>query len=429
MFNQLSFLDKLQDYHRLFYGVFELGEPVFTEKVDTAAVAFNESTGKVDFLINKSFFESLSAKEQLFLVCHEALHVVFSHIERVKKFSLNPHYSNVAQDIVINELLCREFGFIKEDLDICKEACFVDSVFSKTDIAKYKIVYNGSFEYYYDLLLLIAPKRLKVVTIDLHDISDLEGEYSTVPEEVADSLVKVASESMSSDELKTLVKSLSDPLNDKIKSAGVTGLGSLYGIELTNVKQNRSWESIVKNKVSTLLKRDERNYETFLRKPRRLTCLQDNLFLPEFLDYEEDSNDKFNLYFFLDASGSCISYKNKFFNLVRSIPQDKFNITLFSFDTEVYKLDLKKPIVRGGGGTSFSPMEKTIQSELKTQKTKYPDLVFVLTDGYGSHINPEKPKNWFWLMTEDYTTYIPKGSNYVSLNSFSSGDCSVKVAT
>ena len=52
-FNQLDYLEELTQYHRLFYGVFSLGNPVFTTEIETAAVAFNESSGKVDFLLNE----------------------------------------------------------------------------------------------------------------------------------------------------------------------------------------------------------------------------------------------------------------------------------------------------------------------------------------------------------------------------------------
>lgn len=429
-FSQIDFLDKLTQYHRLFYGVFELGEPLFSDEVDTAAVAFNNETGKVDFLLNEDFFNSLSENEQLFLVCHEALHVVFSHIERTKKFNLNPELSNIAQDIVINELLVNEFGFIRDELPFTKNACFVDTVFSNTDIKTKKIINNGSFEYYYELLIEKAPKNIKTETIDDHDFVDESGKYSDIPEEVADSLVKAATEIMSNGEVNSLLDSLKEPLSDKVNSAGTNSLGSLYGVTIEKVNTHKRWETIVKNKVASLLKIDSRENETFVRKPRRLTCLQDDLFLPEFIENEVSNNDKFNIAFFLDASGSCISFKNQFFSLANSIPKDKFNINLYSFDTSVYKLDIKNPKVYGGGGTSFAPIERAIQKDVLSEKNfkgKYPDLVFVLTDGYGDRVTPEKPKNWFWLMTEDYTHYVPTNSNYLSLSDFKKGKAKVMV--
>lgn len=429
-FSQIEFLDKLTQYHRLFYGVFELGEPLFTDEVDTAAVAFNTSTGKVDFLLNEDFFNNLNETERLFLVCHEALHVVFSHIERTKKFNLHLEYSNIAQDIVINELLVNEFGFIRDELPITKNACFVDTVFSQSEIKAKKIFLNGSFEYYYNLLVEKAPKNIKVETIDQHDYEDESGIRTEIPEEVADSLVKAATDKMSNSEVKDMIESLNESMSDKLTHAGSSSLGSIYGISLEKVNTHNRWEKLIKNKIASLIKVDTRENETFVKKPRRLTCLQDDLFLPEFVENEHNSNDKFNIAFFLDASGSCISYKNQFFSLANSIPKDKFNINLYSFDTSVFKLDIKNPRVYGGGGTSFGPIERAIQKDILNDKNfrgKYPDLVFVLTDGYGDRVTPEKPKNWYWLMTEDYSNYIPKGSNIVMLSDFKKNNAKISV--
>ena len=50
----------------------------------------------------------------------------------------------------------------------------------------------------------------------------------------------------------------------------------------------------------------------------------------------------------------------------------------------------------------FDILEHYAQSYRKTKnKGKYPDAIFVLTDGYGNQINPEFPKRWLrchlWL--------------------------------
>lgn len=431
-FCQLDFLDKLTEYHRLFYGVFELGNPIFTEEIDTAGVAFNKETGKIDFLLNEDFFTSLNSKEQLFLVCHEALHVVFAHIERTKIYKLDLDLSNIAQDIVINELLVNEFGFNRGELPFTKDGCFVDTVFTASEIQKYDIKTNGSFEYYYSLLEKKNKKSLKVKNIDIHDLEKVLSEiYSQIPEEVSDNIMRVVAEKMANEEAKDMLKALSEPLSDKLDSNGTTSLGSHYGIVIEKLNKKVKWEDIVKKKVASLLKVDNREYETFVKRPRRLTCLDEDLFLPEYTDFEHVLNDKFNIAFFLDSSGSCIGYKNQFFSLAASIPKDKFNVTLYSFDTRVYKLDIKSKSVQGGGGTSFQPMENTIQNGIKNDpdyRGKYPDLVFVLTDGYGDTIRPALPKNWYWLMTEDYTSYVPKGSNYLMLNSFKNGVNKIMVA-
>ena len=191
-------------------------------------------------------------------------------------------------------------------------------------------------------------------------------------------------------------------------------------VNVEKQKENKSWEDLVKNKVASLLKDEIIKKSSFREKPRRMIDLPDDMFLPEYKSEKKQKNEKFNLMFFLDVSYSCLSYKDKFFNLVKTIPEDKFNVHLYSFDTSVYKLDKNNPYVRGGGGTAFYPIEQMVQLEKNKEfKGKHPDLIFVLTDGDGTTVVPEKSENWYWLLTDDAETrYIPSGSNIINLSEF-----------
>lgn len=436
-FDQMGYLDQLSHYHGLFYGVFQLGKPYHTEEISTAAVGFNESTGKVEFLINPNFFYRLGEKEQLFVLCHEALHVVLSHIDRTRQFKLHGDLSNIAQDIVINELLVSEFGFDRKLLKFGFKPCFIDTVFDKETIKKENIQPGKSFEYYYDLLIKNQNNLgMDVQTMDMHGQKGQpqpKGQNGTplqdIPQEVTESIAKSVMSDLSEDEQDSLLESLDDCIKEHDAMRGDMGGGSLFGITLEQKQQN-PWEKIVKNKVASLLKKDIRDLESFRVRPRRLTILSEDMFLPEYLEEDKNDNDKFNLVFFLDASGSCIGYKNQFFNLARSIPEDKFNVKLYSFDTRTYELDIKDPHVKGGGGTSFGPLETAVQKAIKEDERflgKYPDLVFVLTDGMGTKVSPEKPQNWYWLMTGNYHHCIPSGSNIVPLRKFKNKQVEVTV--
>ena len=426
-FNQLDYLEELTQYHRLFYGVFSLGNPVFTTEIETAAVAFNESSGKVDFLLNEKFFNNLGKQERLFVLCHEALHIIFSHINRALAQGLDAKLSNIAQDIVINELLVNEFGFIRENLKFPFNPCFVDTVFDNKTIKDENIIKNGSFEYYYAKLLLNKKNLKDVNTVDEHfDESNnkkAEGslsEYCAIPKEVAETIANQVASDLSKDELDDLIQRLESTSENR----GDFSAGSVFSITIEKFKKN-PWEKIVKNEIASLLKHKRKENESFLQKPRRLVNLAEDMFLPAYLEEDQKENDKFNIMFFLDSSGSCIGYKNQFFSLAKNIPEDKFNIHLYSFDTSVFKVDIKKLEVKGGGGTSFSILEKKVQSEIINNpkfNKRHPDLVFVLTDGYGNSVNPEKPEKWYWLMTTNFYTCIPEKSKIIKLNDFRFGN-------
>ena len=49
----------------------------------------------------------------------------------------------------------------------------------------------------------------------------------------------------------------------------------------------------------------------------------------------------------------------------------------------------------------------------------YPDAVWILTDGWGDEVFPEKPKRWHWFLTSGgYRGYIHKDSNVHVLSKF-----------
>jgi predicted metal-dependent peptidase len=84
----------------------------------------------------------------------------------------------------------------------------------------------------------------------------------------------------------------------------------------------------------------------------------------------------------------------------------------------VEETSLKSNKIYGGGGTSFNIMENKIQSIMKSENKKYPKAVFVITDGYGNKVSPEKPEKWYWFLSANYTHYIPSQSKTYKLSDF-----------
>jgi predicted metal-dependent peptidase len=103
--------------------------------------------------------------------------------------------------------------------------------------------------------------------------------------------------------------------------------------------------------------------------------------------------------------------------LVKSLPQSKFAAQICSFDCEVYSLDSTMSEIFGGGGTSFEILETYLQN-LVAAGNSYPDVVFVLTDGYGDDVFPMFPERWTWLLTCDYDTHVPSKSQKIQLANF-----------
>lgn len=436
-FNQEYYLEQLTEYHRLFYAIFELGQPIYTEQISTAAVGLNMGTGKINFMINPKFFFSLGNKEQLFIICHEAMHVLLSHIDRSLRYDLDPYLSNIAQDIVINETLVSEFGFLRNNLDFGVTLCFIDTIFTEEQIKNHNIVPGKSFEFYYNLLMQYKEEISKdAVLLDYHldgnssdgdmVLKDSDGNIIVeIPQEIADSIADKIGHNLSPEDLEDLL----DALKDSYQPAGNGKGGSDLRVKLEE-KKKRPWERLIKNKIASLQKTVIKNQETFKFRPRRIVNLPEELYLPETKEDEIKENDRFNIVFFIDSSGSCSNYQSKFFNLVRTIPEKKFNVKVYSFDTSTYLLDMKDLKTKGGGGTMFSILEERIQ-ELKTNdkdyKKKYPDLVFVLSDGDGNDVYPEKPDRWYFLLTKNSTKNVPSKANIILIKDFEKEEPKVTV--
>jgi hypothetical protein len=136
------------------------------------------------------------------------------------------------------------------------------------------------------------------------------------------------------------------------------------------------------------------------------------------MDEKEEEQKKITVFFFMDTSGSCWGLKDRFFRAARSLPPEKFDIRLFCFDTQVQETDIESGRIYGGGGTAFDIIESKIQTTCRNEKIKYPKAVWIMTDGMGSRVNPEKPDRWYWFLSHDYRYYIPKESSIHMLKDF-----------
>ncbi len=322
-------------------------------------------------------------------------------------------------------MLVREFGFSRDSLRFPKELCFIDTVFKEEHIEKDGIIYGKSFEFYYEKLLK-HKKELKIQaeSLDIHIKVNNDGSgkivvgdkvVGEIPKEISQHIYKQVKYKLSSDELKEF--------SEKMTRSGIGG-GQSVSLSIEE-KKEKPWQLLINNKIATLQKLKEQSNDTFRVRPRRIVNLSKELYLPEVLDGDELSNEKFNAFFFVDASGSCSAHVGKFFNLIRTVPEKFFHSHAFSFDTDTYPLDIKKNKVVGGGGTSFSAIEERVRGEIATNKLlkgKHPDLVFVLTDGYGDAVHPEKPERWYFMLTENHLGSLPVNSNYAFIKEFKQGN-------
>lgn len=204
------------------------------------------------------------------------------------------------------------------------------------------------------------------------------------------------------------------------KQAGTTaGTGWTFAKEVKNPRKHK-FEHIITSWARKKLNPEYIEEDQWVHKNRRFSMVgNDSMYLPT--EYEtlnrKPGIDKIEVWFFQDTSGSCSGYTDRFFGIAEGMPLDKFNMRMFCFDTKVYETNLIDRKLYGFGGTYFSILEERIQEELANDpKFRYPEAVFVVTDGYGNDIVPDKPKNWHWILTPDGSRdCIPEDCSFYDL--------------
>lgn len=411
---KIEISQKLQRYHYFFRAFWDIGNPIVGKFDDlpTAAITFDEQGNHLNLMINEDFWNSLNEDTKLFLICHEILHILLEHGYRFSEYIGTKQFSNMnlAADVVINEMLVKSFNFNRRDLNVelAEKGCWLDTVF-KDDKMCWA---DQSTEYYFNRLP--QDKENKYYAIDMHKVLTPEQQkqmkdlidQSGVMDKIDESFTKKLPQTV-------------DTKNIKEVAAG-KGSGGWMTVNALK-KKKQKWETVIKKWESQFIKDTINQQERWERiTPKYSQLISDSISLPTenwILDDYKD-NHKIDVWFFLDTSGSCIGLKDRFFTAARSLNPERFNIRLFCFDDAVKEIDIKQNKVYGGGGTSFSIIEAEIQKVMKAEKVKYPKAVFLITDGYGDSVTPQKPDRWYWFLSCDYKHYIPKESKVFKLSDY-----------
>lgn len=417
----------LDNSHSLFRKFWDLGDPTFTDKIPTAAVGFNDQGELIEYLFNEEFWNKLPTYDRAFVIAHEMLHILLEHGKRIVDKNANRDIANKAMDICVNGLLVDNFGFDRSKLVIEQvigsPLCWYDTFFKDSKIVKK----NREAEYYYNMLMKLEKsgkyQMPNASTVDSH----LAGNEAS---KVLKNVISNVKESIEGDKkICDIITGFSENKDNKelqkiISDAKLAGFGSGQWLAVMErkVSFSKKWNNLIKRKDVVCPVYDIVDMETFLKKSKRLQyAMPDDICLPSESMMEEIviDKDKIQVFMFLDISGSCLAFKDDFYEAYKTIDRRRFAVRIFSFDTSVEELDSKKAQVYGSGGTNFGIIEQCVQKIKKEEKLdKYPH-VFVLTDGWGTKVNPQIPENWCWFMTKVHSTeYIPKKSRIFKIEDY-----------
>ncbi len=443
---ELSFT--MKEFHGIFYKMWSIGHPRFSFEQKTAAVGWDDDGQHNYFVFNPIFWQKLDDYTRCFILCHETLHVLLEHGIRGKSLK-HGKIINYAMDVVINHMLITKFGFNRKIINLkClvdglvdsngqpishvnengedTTLCWMDTIFpNRNDVERGK-----SFEYYYDFLqknaieingkLILMGSNGIAQEIDDHTLDDHDG-LDKFDEQSNDIIIDVLNQ-LSDEEKEDFIKKIEKTEDfKKIRENSLAGdiPGSLkYVPRKLKINPKKKWETVIKSRMNAFKTKEDVNSQWAIRN-RRYSEISKDLFLSSDLKTTKRKEDKYNIMFFLDVSGSCWGLKDRFFNAAKSLPKDRFNVFGFIFDTQVHDIDFKNPIITGGGGTSFKCLEKKVQSLITAKKIlKYPEACFVITDGHGDAIKPEYPENWYFFLSSNYKKYIPTNSHAFMLSDY-----------
>lgn len=371
---------ELEKHHGVFSCFWSLTKPIFTNKIPTACVEFNKVGKCINMKINPGFWEELDQTQRMFIVSHECLHVILEHGKRGK--GLNKKVANIAMDIVINESLVSRFGFDKDHIDPLvdgnRQFVWLDVI---SEMIEKPLLEGQPFEYYYNKIIESGKELPFTINhdglesfgdMDISDFEELAGEI--------------------------------EKLENFMKQAGVDA-GNLWRLAVARPVKKKKWETVIKDWVRANLDREV----NWRNRPRRMENLPPRFFLPS--ENNDEEKQKINVWFFQDTSGSCVHWADRFFNAALSIPDDRFNVRMFCFDTKVYETSLESKKLYGFGGTSFDCIDQYVR------QNKHPDVIFVITDGYGDRFKPEKAKRWNFFVDGTFE-YVPDGVHKWNLKDF-----------
>lgn len=339
---------------------------------------------------NLDGLSSYSPSEQLFILAHEVVHCLFGHVDR--REMRDPQVWNIAIDYATN-LLLKSFG-LKAPKD-----CLLDQRF-----------WGRTAEEIYDILIGEAKEgkgRMEgSVGFDIHvDPGSMAGKLLALGLE--------DKESPSSLERTRIRKSLLKEFKVRIKGRGTLPCDLEDEIQQAGGGKV-PWEQLLARFFSGLRRDDYRLY------PVSKKHIWRGLYLPSI-----GRPGPSHVIVAIDTSGSMgdeiLGRVLAEIDKLRSFSPCR--LTLLQCDASIQKVeefdehthtDFKRHHIHGRGGTAFEPVFDWL-SEKSQDPGFRPDVLFYMTDGYGSFPDTAPSLPVAWILTEGEGMEVPFGQK-VPLN-------------
>jgi predicted metal-dependent peptidase len=295
--------------------------------------------------------DTLTPKQQIFIIVHECYHIICEHFNRFKDEIKDPktrYYANIALDCAINQLAAQHFEAPSKIVDL--------KFFN--EITKANALPFETAEYYYDIII--------------------NSPYKKGIDELSDILFKMI-DNHSGITIPEKFRYIIDKAIEKQKSYDAKhGIGS-------------------NNTILKYLKRSEKIIDKNVWKRLINKCFYNTLSNNVYIKYNTPSRrnadsiygkkrklETFNVWVILDTSGSIHdNLLSRFCNQINSAAKNGILINLIQCDAEIKKISMNlKQIpnnfeISGRGGTDLSIALQHIHTQSNNKQTR----VVVFTDG------------------------------------------------
>lgn len=375
-----------------------------SELAPTAAVCVAPD-GLTELHINETFLRELGYTDFVFVLAHEAYHLLYEHLRAGVPYRKDPLFQ-LACEVVINHRVRKHLRRdLPRDSKGEKSGVDPDKVYNQykkavdDPVSKDKFLESDVSCMHY-LRQMPKPPKVKqhfcthvgeeaggVPAPGLPDLGDAdEGVSNKIDPAVAESIVSEVLGTMVQDALngdndaKAVLLDLEQSVPDS-KTWGTLGLGRLRG-EKVRTRNSPLWEMALRRFMgSKLLPGNRLAYNKKLPGYKML------------FPCGKEPQKKFVCY--TDTSGSMSNHVIERFQKIQAeIPGATGKY--YWFDAEVQDADGAGEggsRILGGGGTSFQCIVEHVEA-----LDEEPDAVIVITDGYAPHVKPRNGDDWVWII-------------------------------
>lgn len=337
-------------------SIYDLLDNLHEATID--AIAYTD--GKTVYIAPDEF-NTRTAMDQFFILCHESLHIIYKHSSMLdSKYYKNHKLLNICQDVVINEKLRKKLRYVPDDAFTLKAYNEMlhkyklgirdyDGRLTSRELYDYaKYIFGYDIDYFTDMVY----KQFSINGDMIESQDDINNEQESVDLELQIQLRKTFK--ITNDDILTESKGIArvelidtDPDNEDLINMAGTGAGQLQQVSSTNISYVKK-DDILKWLRTFLsgsieVKGRSRSYS---RPNRRFTH-------PELVmkGYKPTKSVK-QVSIYLDTSGSMDrGFVMEVYNTLKKLYQTtKFR--MFTFDMSVHEVDLSKDdSIYVGGGT------------------------------------------------------------------------------